>query len=103
MSLIRVNKTTNQIDNSLIIPQLEGFEDVELLDGWEWVSLNSDWYINYETELIKFNNEIDTLEYELKTENFELEQSEQIKYLTNQNIKLNQIIDSLIIGILSNG
>ena len=87
--LIRVNKTTNEIDNSIIIPQLQGFEDIELKNGFEWVELDSEWYINYETELIKFNKEIDNLEFEFKAENLELSDKEMIKYLTNKNKKLN--------------
>ena len=99
--LIRVNKTTNQVDNSMIIPQLKGFEDLELLDGFEWVELNSEWYINYETELIKFNNEIDSIEFEFKAENLELSDKEMIKYLTDKITKQNEIIDELIIGVLN--
>lgn len=51
--LIRVNKTTNQVDSSLIIPQLEGFEDIELQDGFEWVDINSEWYRKYEMDSLK--------------------------------------------------
>lgn len=51
--LIRVNKTTNQVDSSLIIPQLEGFEDIELQDGFEWIDINSEWYRKYEMDSLK--------------------------------------------------
>ena len=99
--LIRVNKLTNEIDSSVIIPQLEGFEDLELKPNFEWIDLNSEWYINYETELIKFNNEIDNLEFEYKAENLELSDKEMIRYLTNQNKQLNEVINELIIGVLN--
>jgi hypothetical protein len=98
--LIRVNKTTNEIDNSLIIPQLAGFENIELLAGWEWTELNSEWFINYETEKIAFENELNAIEYELKAETLELEQTELIKYLMDTVIKQNEIIDNLIIEVL---
>jgi hypothetical protein len=48
MGLIRVNKLTNEIDSSIIIPQLEGFEDLELKPNFEWIDLNSEWYQQYE-------------------------------------------------------
>lgn len=62
--LIRVNKTTNEVDNSLIVPQLQGFENVELLPNWEWIELNSQWYIDFETAKIAKEQMLVRLGYE---------------------------------------
>lgn len=99
--LIRANKTTNEIDNSLIIPQLQGFETVEVLDGWEWIDLNSEWYIAYETAQIELENELSSIERILKAETLELPIEEMNRYLLEQIQIQNTIIDNLIIEVLN--
>lgn len=99
--LIRVNKNTNAVDSSLIIPQLAGFEDIELQDGFEWIDLNSDWYINYETEKLALESELNKIEFELKAETLELTEKETIAYLMAKVSQQNVIIDNLLIEVLN--
>ena len=49
---IRVNKTTNEIDNSLIASNLVFYTDIVLEEGWEWIDTADSWYVNYEMNKI---------------------------------------------------
>lgn len=98
---IRVNKSTNEIDNSLIASDLQYHTDIVLEDGWEWIDTSDVWYVNYELSQLQLEKELNELEYELKAETLELTEKELIQYLLNKVNTQNEIIDNLIIGVLN--
>ena len=98
---IRVNKNTNEVDNSLIVSDVSLHTDIVLLDGWEWLDTNSQWYKDYELSQLQLENELNQLEFELKAETLELPEKELIAYLLNKINTQNEVIDNLLIEVLN--
>lgn len=98
---IRANKTTNEIDDSLIVSDLQYHTDIILEEGWEWIDTADSWYKSYEETQLQLEKELADLEFELKAETLELNEKELIAYLLKQKQKQDELIDFLLIEVLN--